>query len=181
MRFILALVPPKSAFFPYIQAAQLMFGPAQDGYLLSDHSLPHITVCQFDCESEQEAMGVWQKFADLEIPSHQVRFTGVSYIKDTTSENNLYWAELSIERDETLMLIHEFAVKMLQNQGYACVNKIRNLYRPHLTLARFKLPLYMQAWPERILDNSVVFTFSLGLGDQNGQYLKILAQKKEGT
>lgn len=48
MRFILVLIPLKQTISAYLHAAQMLFSPVHDGSLLSDNSLPHITVCHLN-------------------------------------------------------------------------------------------------------------------------------------
>ncbi len=176
MRFILALIPPKETVAAFIQAAQMLFASDNDGYLLSETSLPHVTVCQFECDSEQEARAIWQRVDSLNIQPIPLRFTGVSFVKGTGLHKEAYWTELSIARNENVMRIHRIASEIVRAQGFHSLNDSGDLYRPHLTLARIRLPDVISRWPEELLKSAGHFKLALARGDQNGQYLQTLCE-----
>ena len=62
MRYILALVPPKDQKELYIKEANRLFSTVAKGYLVSENSSPHITLCQFEC-NEISATKVWKEFS----------------------------------------------------------------------------------------------------------------------
>ncbi|OGN63359.1 MAG: hypothetical protein A3E80_02885 [Chlamydiae bacterium RIFCSPHIGHO2_12_FULL_49_9] len=152
--YTISLVLPQKTAIPYIRAAQGLFSSTSDSYLLSEHSLPHITVCQFECDQGQIAHAIWKEFAkqtdDLSI---SVRFTGVSFTKGIGGHQEFYWAELVIARDAAIMKAHHLAVTAVQNRGLVLLNEIGDLYYPHLTLARIRLPKTFQSWPDSLLNN----------------------------
>ncbi len=179
MRFILALIPPKQTISAYLHAAQMLFSPVHDGYLLSENSLPHITVCQFECDSENEAQIIWKQIETLNLRPFSPRFTGLSFVKGVGVHQEYYWAELSIARDEEIMRVHQLAADVIRSKGLACLNDSDNLYRPHLTLARVRLPDAIQRWPDSLLTNTNDFRITLARGDNNGQYLYTLFESPE--
>ena len=192
MRFILALIPPKQTISVYLHAAQMLFSPVHDGYLLSDNSLPHITVCQFECDNENDVQVIWKQIEKLNIRPFSPRFTGLSFIKPFSPRftglsfikgvgvhEEYYWAELSVARDQEMMKVHQLAAGIIRSKGLACLNDSDNLYRPHLTLARIRLPDTIQRWPDALLTNTSDFKFALARGDNNGQYLYTLFESPE--
>lgn len=178
MRYILALTPAKETITAYIQAAQLLFSPSSEGYLLSENSSPHITICQFECDDTQQARAIWEDVADLEIDPFPVRFTGVSFLKGSGPHQGFYWAEIGVGRDPNIMKVHHAAMKIIESHGLRCLNDSGDLYRPHLTLARIRLPETIQKWPDGILTNEKVFRLTLAQGDNNGQYLRTIFESK---
>ena len=157
--------------------AQQLFQPVSHAYLLSEHSLPHVTICQFDCASDDEAHSLWNQIEKLILP-FPIQFTGMSFIKGWGIHEEYYWAELSVARDHPLIEAHQKTAHFLQSKGYSCINDTGNLYRPHLTLARIKLPSFIPSWSDAILKvPTSYFQYSLGRADSNGQYIKILSQK----
>lgn len=174
IRYILALIPPPEQAPIYIQTAQKLFSASSEGYLLSENSSPHITLCQFECDREQTELTVWEEIKKLNLNSSSVRFTGISFLKGVGEHNDFYWAEIAIGRDEEILSLHHTAVKIIQSQGLHSLNDSGALYRPHLTLARIRLPHVIQKWPDEILQNKHPFKIALAKGDHNGQYLSTL-------
>ncbi|MCF7853124.1 MAG: 2'-5' RNA ligase family protein [Simkaniaceae bacterium] len=163
-----------------MHAAQQLFAPVSDGYLLSEESLPHITVCQFDSKDEEEALSLWNQLEKYALQPCPIRLTGVSFVKGVGEHQGVYWAELSVARSSELMKIHRVAVELFQSNGYELINDIHDLYRPHLTLARIHKPKQFLSWPDETLSNEHgPFVLALGLGDQNGQFKKMLAVMQE--
>lgn len=156
--YMIALIPPQDMIMTCTQAAQKLFSSVSDDYLLSEHSLPHITVCQFECEQKQIAQAVWKEVAS-QITTHSVpvQLRGISFIKGLEAHRGFYWAELAVARDEELMKMHRLAVVVTQARGLTCLNEIGDLYRPHLTLARIRLPKSLQTWPDDLLDSPAPF------------------------
>ena len=68
MRYILALVPPKQQQLTYIQTAERAFALINDGYLLTNKSVPHVTLSAFQCE-EEKIPEIWQGIKAWEISS----------------------------------------------------------------------------------------------------------------
>lgn len=173
MRYILALVPPKNYEQHYIQASQRLFSDLYDGYLLSEKSSPHITICQFKCANNKEVVKVWEQVEKLDTLSLQPRFLGIGFEKGTGAHQAFYWAAIAVARDEAIMKLHRDALRVIQSLGYTCLNDSNDLYRPHLTLARILLPDRIQKWPETLLDSTGgEFRLALAQGDENGQYIK---------
>ena len=179
MRFILALIPKKQAMTLYIHAAQMLFSPVHEGYLLSENSLPHITICHFECQHEKEAKTIWEDIEMLNLPSFLPIFTGISFIKGTGLHQAHYWAELSVARDKQIMKVHRLAAKIIQSKGLSCLNDSGDLYRPHLTLARIRFPEIIQKWPETLFSHPPDFQIALAVGDNYGQYLYTLFPSQE--
>lgn len=150
MNYMIALASPQEIRGKYIQAAQKLFSSASDKYLLSEHSLPHITLCQFDCE-EKDATAIWDELTDLKMHSYSVRFNGFSFIKGLDVHRDFYWAELSIARDEEIMKIYRTTDAIIHSHGFTCLNEQGDGYRPHLTLARIRLPDTFQKLPDALI------------------------------
>ncbi len=146
---MIAFVPPKEKRKKYIRAAQMLFSSVSIGYLLHEWSLPHITVCQFKCRQKKDAAAVWKELAIKD--TFPIRFTGVSFIKGLGIHKKFYWAELSVARDKEVMRVHQMAAAAVHMQGFPCLNDQGDLYRPHLTLARIRLPSTIKKWPDILL------------------------------
>ena len=176
MYCILALLPPKAAVICYIQAAQLLFSPVSDGFLLSAESFPHIPICQFECGCREEAIEIWREFSSLTCHVLPVCFTGLSFIRGKGTHAGFYWAELSVARREEILRVHRLALDLLASRGLGCCNDIGECFRPHLTLARICRPEALRGWSERLFENPGPFRLALGIADENGQYLHTLCE-----
>ena len=134
MRYILALIPPKQHFLAYIQAAQNMFSPITDGYLLNEQdSFPHITICAFHCE-DRDLDVIWSDLQSSEINICPIRILGLQLKKGNVPLHH-YSVGLSVARDLPILQLHEQIVKLLQLREIECLNPSMDLYQPHLTLA----------------------------------------------
>lgn len=173
MRYILALTPSKERGSFYVQTAQQLFSELSDGYLLSNQSLPHITICQFECNSVEEINFIHSEIKLWKVSPSLIRFVGMSFIKGVGVYESSYWAELSVARDQELLEIHKKGISLLKSKSNFCINDINDLYRPHLTLARIKISNFLPIWPNSILSNDITdFSLSLGEADFNWQYIK---------
>ncbi len=172
MRFILALSPLKDFEFFLISTAQALFFPCSRGSLLSSKNLPHITLYQFECEKEENALALWTQMKKEYIRDFVQCFTGISFIK----KQNLYQAELSVKRSSVLMEMHLFAKKIVQEKRFKKLTDDGDLYRPHITLAQIQIPDSLSKWPDSIFEKKIPFAFTLGLGNDLGQYLHTLAE-----
>ena len=172
MRYILALSPPKHFASLLIETANKLFAPYSREYLLSPNSLPHITLYQYECKTDEQALIIWSQlkrdFSSELVP----KITGVAFIK----KGNLYQVELSVKRSRSLMERHLLAKKYIQAKAYKGLTEDGDLYRPHITLAQIDMPINLPKWPDSILDNQSPFTLTLGVGNDLGQYLREVAE-----
>jgi 2'-5' RNA ligase len=103
----------------------------QSSVQLGPKVLPHVTIVQFEA-SAPEAQEYWKRVQALPPPSLQVSFTGLTFLP---SSKDGMWVEISVYRNK--------ALESLQNQALCVLspreplNKVGELYRPHVTLARF--------------------------------------------
>lgn len=185
MRYILALMPSKQHVLAYVQAAQNMFAPMTDGYLLNEeNSLPHVTICAFSCE-DKELDALWNDLHSADIGICPVRMLALQLKKGQVPQYH-YSVGLTVARDPPLLQLHQHIVNVLRSRQIECLNPCMELYQPHLTLAGI-------AW---MPDESVVlspaiddlismsippFRLVLAKGDDIGQCLQILYELPEAA
>jgi 2'-5' RNA ligase len=174
MRCIIALLAELPNLF--IEEAQAQFSRIAEGYLLSNDSLPHVTLAQFYLDNENELKKIWDELQTQVVTMPQPRFTGIGF---TQKAKNLWGVSLSVARDSELLNLHCVVVDALQKHTIQPLNDSKELYRPHLTLARIREPkldnfnvTLLQATP---------FVFALGQADENGQYLKSIFKRDHVT
>ncbi len=170
MRYIIALLAQEPD--PFIQEAQRQFSDIAQGYLLSNSSLPHITLAQFDLDDEQKLEEVWRELFACVKDIPQPRFTGIGFSKKA---QGLWGTSLSVAREPELVNLHLMVIDVLKNHGIRSITHSKELYRPHVTLARVAEPKLSQ-FNDSILDPAL-FILALGQGDENGQYLNTVFQK----
>lgn len=167
----------------YVEASQTLYSDCQPSYLLTDDgtSSPHITVVQFDCESEQIAHEVWssmcKKMREENFTSFSPPFTGMAFVHGIDSYEGTTWVELSIKRgeeDSPIMKVHDAALKVLEQHKLKPLNAKGNNYRPHLTLARIIMPNQLRAWSKSLCESSDSFQLEFGLSDEKWQYAKTI-------
>lgn len=160
---LLALEPQR-----YVKEAQRFSKNAQ-GYLLGEHSLPHVTIAQFYAGPQTYAAIV----DDLEkintIP--QLHFNGFHFGKDE-HEADVWWMSLSIAREPALVHFHQSVCAILKQHRIEPVSRSAELYRPHLTLARIHT-VSLESLSATILEPAS-FSFVVGESDEFGQFKKVL-------
>lgn len=179
IRYILALVPSKKCALSFIQAAQSMFAPLNDGYLLNDeNSLPHITICAFECDEPEKIEKLYEDLRNCKIEPCPVKILGLM-LKKGKHPLHHYSVGLSIARDDPILQLHYKIRSLLIAHQITPVNPSMDLYQPHLTLAGI-------AWKpsERVILDSKIddlismpieeFHLTLGRSDAIGQYLEVL-------
>ncbi len=172
MRYIIALLAQEPE--PFIQEAQRQFSPIAQGYLLSNNSLPHITLAQFNVDDVYKLGKIWNELLTYIKDIPQPRFLGIGFSKKT----KMPWgASLSVAREPELVALHLIVIDVLKNYGIQSITPSKELYRPHVTLARITEPR-LSLFDDSILDPSS-FILALGQGDENGQYLKTVLKKED--
>lgn len=160
---------------PFQKVANDLFLDVSDGYLLSDNSLTHITICQFVTDNQTIPEKIFKDVQTLNIKHYNPKMLGFSFQKGPKKHEGFYMAQIFIEREPALMTIHNRTLDILRDFGINCLNDHAELYKPHITLARIKLIKPIPIWHDSIL-NSARFKLTLGLSDQNGQYLQKVSE-----
>ena len=179
MRYILSLIPSKQNILAYTQAAQQIFAPINDGYLLSEGvSLPHVTLCSFHCDDEEKVATIWSDIRSWHIDNCAIRMTGLMLKKGKTPPYH-YSVGLSVARDPSILHLHHLSVDLLSSHGIECLNPSDGLHQPHLTLAGIHwFPFESVVLPSLIDDlismPTAPFRLVLARGDDIGQYLETL-------
>jgi 2'-5' RNA ligase len=165
IRYILALVPSKKCALSFIQVAQSMFTPLNDGYLLNEeNSLPHITVCAFECDESEKIEKLCEDLQNCKIDTCPVRILGLMLKKGKHPPYH-YSVNLSIARDDPILQLHYKIRSILIAHQITPVNPSMELYQPHLLDSTIDDLISMP-----IED----FHLTLGRSDAIGQYLQIL-------
>ncbi len=176
---MLALLPSKKCALPFIQVAQSIFAPLNDGYLLNeDNSLPHITVCAFECDDSKKIEKLCEDLRDCKVDPCSIRILGLMLKKGKNPPYH-YSINLSIAREEPILQLHYKIRSLLIENQIMPINPSMELYQPHITLAGI-------AWKPStsvILDSRIddlismpieEFHLTLGKSDAIGQCLEIL-------
>jgi 2'-5' RNA ligase len=176
-RYNIVLLPPESAYPVYQTYAQDLLKDLNGTYLLGPKSLPHITLCQFNCADPNLLKTVQEVCTSLNIPPYTPRFSGLSIAADVKEMPDLYWIGLNAIREAFLVSTHLQVRRMLERLGLACINSQGEEYRPHLTLANayLKFPFSLAKSPNHLLgETKHMFKLTLGLSDNWGQFMQIL-------
>ncbi len=138
-----------------------------DEYLLSDSSLPHVTLYQFQVE-EKEIDHTWERVCNVwkEQPIDLV-FSKFSCI---TFDGNIFWVSLLPDNCDALHKMHDFIASILQLP-------VKKTFDPHMTLINTRNEKYEQEVAKLsgsykpIADS---FILSLGASDDIGQLTQII-------
>lgn len=181
MPYTIVLTPPEGQIPKYEEVSQTLYSHYEPRYLLSAEgkSFPHITVVQFDCDSDELAYRVWiemcDKMEEKEFQPFVPPFTGVSFVDGVGPYNGTTWVELSVARgNETspIMKVHHAALEVLKSFQLQPLNASGNNYRPHLTLARIVMPKQMEVWAKTLFENTGHFGLEFGVSDEKWQFAR---------
>lgn len=145
-----------------------------NGYCLSvGAALPHVTLCQFRCENDDRAIEAVQKYTGMEF---DVSINEI-YIKQHIPSDG-YWVGLNVLRGQKLLHTQSEIVGSLGSQSIETLTAVRDEYFPHFTLARIllgKVPLDLLLTDKQLLNRTIPCRLKLGLSDENGQFVAVLA------
>lgn len=164
-KYNLALIPTSKG-NEVITLAKKFAGIANT-YILSEKSLPHVTLYQFQAKEEelseiwQKICSVWQeKTIDLEFN----QFSGITF------DNHIFWISLLPNQSEALHKMHLDTADILQLP-------VKQSFDPHMTLINSRNKEYEKA--VALISGSYkpiydTFILSLGTSDDVGQLTKII-------
>ncbi len=158
---------------PFTKVAKTLFGSTYDTYILSENSLAHITLCQFETQEPEILKKIFKDVLALNIITYIPNMIGVHFKKGTKENQGFYMAQILVERENFLIKAHVGILEIIKKYNINCVNASAECYQPHLTLARIRLADSIPAWPD-VLFNPTTFKLALGISDPSGQYLETL-------
>ncbi len=171
MRYNIALyaLDPES----YCNVANELFSDMSQGYILSENSHPHITLCQFKSDDLNVIEAIWEQVKIFNFEVLEPKFLGINFQKGAGEHHKFYWVQITVERENPIMDMHLKVLNILNENQMKCITDNSDLYKPHVTLARIQLNRPISVWPSHIL-NPTAFKITLGISDENGQYLKMM-------
>ena len=180
-RYNIALIPNKPGDEVFTRFSRNNFNDISSGYILSENSLPHITVFQFEYQSINIS-NIVDNFDKLDIQkTYCPSFTGISLIMldDPYKEFKDQCAfELGVKKDNDLDLLHNSVVSSMENLGLTACNISRKMYRPHLTLATVSNGKVFDDRASFTLNKELFgkrkFTLRLGIADERWQFNEII-------
>lgn len=166
-RYNLALTPrDKRKANSIIKLAQ-KFSTIADRYVLGNHSLPHVTLYQFDAD-ENDILAIWKTaLRSLEEKSFYLKFNEFSCL---TFDNKLYWVSLLPHNSQ---LLHEMHVEVAALLGLP----VKQKFDPHMTLIRTVNQSYkieVDKIAKMYTPISDWFDLSLGRSDDIGQFIELV-------
>ncbi len=164
-KFIVAMLASDPNFF--VTYAQKNFAEIANGYLLSQHAKPHVTLVQF-YGMEDDYLAVTE-FLKTITKRPQPIFTKNEFGLD--DDPDFQWAGLSVASEDSLVGLHNALVNLLKARGINVLNRPRGLYEPHLTFARIIAPKVEFRKP---IIPVVRFDLAIGLADKLGQFVQVL-------
>jgi 2'-5' RNA ligase len=168
-RFNIALIPTSKT-TAFVEAARSLNVDAD--YLLSDISLPHVTLAQFYLDKNSEAV-ICNGLRDVLYAFHMRTLDFIFDQFNVKSENEYFWVELLPHRNEHCYQFHEKIVKLLQHFNIKCINATLSEYVPHLTLARTRDLLIKNKILAKKANIADAFELCIGMSDEIGQLIQI--------
>ena len=173
-RYNIALLPLDAELSGYcVRFAQENFARQQDGYLLGNGAVPHVTLCQFHAEAAL-LPALWQKLQALNGRKRYALCFNAFYCSPGRDEHHgMSWAGFAVAPQEDLGALQTGVHDVLAAQNLTPLTGKGLSYFPHLTLARLDVLAIpaLQSWPDtEFWEQPHGFGLSLGLSDENGVY-----------
>jgi 2'-5' RNA ligase len=171
-RYSFALIPSKEHAKQYVVFATTFFKSYSHNYFLSENSLPHITLCQFET-TKDELCRIKNSYDRTIFKKHAVDFTGLSFIEGAGDFEGVRWIELAVKRDKKLMDLQKECIDFLDARDISPLNEVGVSYRPHLTLANTTLDNIFGFTLPKFSLKAVPFKVHLIKNDENWQCINI--------
>lgn len=158
-----------------IRLARVNLGKQADGYLLGDEAWPHITLSQFQADTERSS-SIWSAVQDLQRDPIAVSFGHIYVLPGVEEHASCVWVGLACIAEKTLMTLQKSTNEKLVGLGIEPLTRT-DTYFPHLTWARChsRTALTISDWQTKDLwQREHPFRLSLGLSNRNGIYRKRL-------
>src|SRR2546423_1683524 len=97
--FNIALLPKDDNFaLACVDFAQANFSEQASEYLLGTEALPHVTLCQFEIETELEQLRtLWLAMESLQTMPILLKFSHIYILPGVEIHENRYWVGLAVE------------------------------------------------------------------------------------
>lgn len=115
-RYNIALIPSSES--DSVVKCAYFLSDIADSYLLGKHSLPHVTLCQFQA-NESDIESIWEKARnELSQTSIELTFEKFSCI---TFDKSTFWASLLPDNGDELMKMHSVIASIsIHGKGNFC-------------------------------------------------------------
>ncbi len=165
------LLPPESLARKITDFAQSVFADQADSYCLSNKVLPHITLCQYQCNGETPDFSEISSVLEVALAGYGARH-------GTKAHAGFMWPELTVYKTQSLVSLQGKVAAYLDNKGIKTTTDIGDYYWPHVTLCRIGETSYKSTSVLLLEDVSfgknLPWTFAYGCSDENGQFLGVL-------
>lgn len=163
----------------FVEVSHNLCAHLHDGYLLGAKSLPHISICQFECNNIKTVQAISAQLknnTDLFFP----KLAGISCLPGEGEFAGSVWIELALLREQALIDAQNKMAALLKTFGITTLNSLGSTYRPHLTLAKITQNCF---WNISFMDFSkfislhsrkISFKIAVGVADQNWQFVEII-------
>lgn len=162
----IVLLPSQSLHDVLTSCAQNNFKNINNGYCLSDHAHPHITLCQYRAEHIiKPPIDINQNYSPT-LNSFNTR-------QGHGLHQGFLWLELTVVRDDWLIDLQKTIHQYLSNQETITLTATGEDYHPHVTFCRTTPDQYNNNFhvSEKLLGTHENWTMVAGKSDKNGQFL----------
>jgi 2'-5' RNA ligase len=174
--FNIALLPTDENFVQScIQMVQANLKDQAVGYLLGEHTYPHITVCQFAAEHDQLEK-IWSSIEAIQPKPMKISFGHIYVLPGRGAHLGKIWVGLTVVKSTPLVGLQKSVYEALQQLGIQGSTKVSN-YTPHLTWARLdgEKPVTIPKMPpQELWQSQHAFNLTIGLSDASGVYQECL-------
>ena len=171
-RFNIALLPVEETLQEiFANLAQRHLSTVSDQYILGSQALAHVTLCQFEADTEAVA---GEAFAAL--PNKQEQSLRLGKLATRAGEGDdagRTWVQFPVEKTATLAAQQQACFEHLMARGLKAFNHPQT-YSPHLTLARITGALSEVLSEDPPVTEPIPVRLALGLSAPVGVYIGTL-------
>jgi hypothetical protein len=176
-RFNIALLPCDDAHQQvFARLAQSYFAEPLHDYLLGDHALAHVTLCQFRAPDSKAAGDAFASWISHDNPDRDSALLSIAYFQYKLRDPYpFYWAELLIQASSALQNLQQRCSDHLRSIAIEVLTQ-REPFSPHITLActadqSVDVNAVTQAAPQE----PIPFRLGVGQSSEYGVFIRELA------
>lgn len=179
----IALTFPQDISNAYIDFAENFSDSAYD-YCISEHVIPHITLCQIALEDLELHTKIVDALSDIVTKGFDIDPFGIGFRFGSKRHREKLWLELSFKKNDGLVALQKEVCDTVKQLKIKPLTVCDINYHPHLTFCNLRLndplPRINSVKSFNNIMSSQSAFLSFGQSDDNGQFLSVDWKKRLG-
>lgn len=126
------LLPNKDVSTSIVGFSAALSGQTKSLIQLNDDALPHLTLAQWNVESD-ESEALWHDMEALQLTPPNVEIAGLNFVPSL--RHSQVWIELTILKSKLLSEVHAALLQTPFAQSHKLHSESGDRFRPHITVA----------------------------------------------